>query len=98
MASPANGAASAGILLPFHAIGASGAPPMNVWYGVVRTGDASAMVVVTSRFSGRVFWVALGATSGRGRLDRHRRRAGEAPKTVLVHPVVRNAKRRLRES
>ncbi len=43
-------------------------------------------------------WVALGATSGRGRMDRHGRRAGEAPKTVLVYPVVRNAKRRLRES
>ena len=43
-------------------------------------------------------WVPLGATSGRGRLDRHRRRAGEAPKTVLVYPVVRNAQRRLRES
>ena len=43
-------------------------------------------------------WVALGATSGRGRMDRHGRRAGEAPKTVLVYPVVRNAQRRLRES
>ena len=43
-------------------------------------------------------WVALGATSGRGRMDRHGRRAGEAPKTVLVYPVIRNAKRRLRES
>ena len=43
-------------------------------------------------------WVALGATSGRGRMDRYGRRAGEAPKTVLVYPVVRDAKRRLRES
>ena len=43
-------------------------------------------------------WVALGATSGRGRMDRHRRRGGGAPKTVLVYPVVRHAKRRLRES
>ena len=42
-------------------------------------------------------WVALGVTSGRGRMDRHGRRAGEAPKTVLVYPVVRHAKRRLRE-
>ena len=32
----------------------------------------------------RTNWVALGATSGRGRMDRHRRRAGVAPKTVLV--------------
>ena len=42
-------------------------------------------------------WVALGVTSGRGRMDRHGRRTGEAPKTVLVYPVVRDAKRRLRE-
>ena len=42
-------------------------------------------------------WVALGATSGRGRMDRYGRRAGEASKTVLVYPLVRDAKRRLRE-
>ena len=42
-------------------------------------------------------WVALGATTGRGRMDRYGRRVGEAPKTVLVYPLVRNAKRRLRE-
>ena len=42
-------------------------------------------------------WVALGATSGRGRMDRHGRRAGAAPKTVLVYPLVRDARRRLRE-
>ena len=37
-------------------------------------------------------WVALGATTGRGRMDRHCRRVGEAPKTVLVYPLVRDAK------
>ena len=42
-------------------------------------------------------WVALGATTGRGRMDRYGRRAGEAPKTVLVYPLVRHAQRRLRE-
>ena len=42
-------------------------------------------------------WVALGATSGRGRMDRHGRRAGAAPKTVLVYPVARDAQRLLRE-
>ena len=39
-------------------------------------------------------WVALGATSGRGRMDRHGRCAGAAPKTVLVYPVVRDARQR----
>ena len=43
-------------------------------------------------------WVALGATTGRGRMDRLCRRVGAAPKTVLVYPVVRDAQRRLRES
>ena len=42
-------------------------------------------------------FVALGATSGRGRMDRHRRRVGAAPRTVLVYPLVRDARRRLRE-
>ena len=42
-------------------------------------------------------WVALGATTGRGRMDRYGRRVGEAPKTVLVYPLVRDAQRRLRE-
>ena len=42
-------------------------------------------------------FVAVGTTSGRGRMDRHGRRAGEATKTILVYPVVRHAQRRLRE-
>ena len=42
-------------------------------------------------------WLALGETTGRGRMDRHHRRENEAPKTVLVYPLVRDAQRRLRE-
>jgi hypothetical protein len=42
-------------------------------------------------------WVVLGETTGRGRMDRHHRHEGEAPKMVLVYPLVRNAARRLRE-
>ena len=42
-------------------------------------------------------WVALGTTSGRRRMDRLCRRVGETPKTVLVYPLIRDAKRRLRE-
>ena len=57
-----------------------------------RKGDACEMAVVTTtRLSGRAFWVALGATSGRGRLDRRRHRAGETRKTVGVCPLVGNA-------
>ena len=42
-------------------------------------------------------WLAVGETTGRGRMDRHHRRAGEAPKTVLLYPLVADAARRLRE-
>lgn len=42
-------------------------------------------------------WLALGATTGRGRQDRAHARHGAAPKTVLVYPLVRDAARRLRE-
>ena len=48
-------------------------------------GDASAMAVAaTTRFSGRAFWVPLGATSDRGRMDRHCRPASpdQAPYAV----------------
>ena len=62
-------------------------------------GDASEMAVVTTtRLSGRAFRVALGATSGRGRLNRRRHRAGETLETVVVCPLVGNAQRRWRES
>jgi hypothetical protein len=43
-------------------------------------------------------WIALGETTGRGRMDRHCRREGEAPKTVLVYPLAVDAARRLREA
>ena len=85
-----NRAASAAILLLFHAF--AGGHARRGHDGLVRClgkGDASAMAVAaTTRFSGRAFWVTLGATSDRARMDRHCRRAGEAPDTV----------RRLRES
>jgi hypothetical protein len=43
-------------------------------------------------------WIVLGETTGRGRMDRHRRREGEAPKTLLVYPLASDAARRLREA
>jgi len=42
-------------------------------------------------------WIAVGETTGRGRMDRHHRREGEAPKAVLLYPLVDDAARRLRE-
>ena len=40
-------------------------------------------------------WTLLGETSGRGRMDRANQRHGDQVKTVLVHPLVKNARRRL---
>ena len=40
-------------------------------------------------------WMVLGETSGRGRMDRTHQRHGAQVKTVLVYPMVKNARRRL---
>ncbi len=40
-------------------------------------------------------WIALGETSGRGRMDRAHARHGAAVKTVMVYPLVRHAVDRL---
>ena len=40
-------------------------------------------------------WTLLGETSGRGRMDRANQRHGAQVKTVLVYPLVKNARRRL---
>ncbi len=42
-------------------------------------------------------WIVVGETTGRGRMDRHHRRAGAAPKSVLLYPLVPDAAQRLRE-
>ena len=43
-------------------------------------------------------WVVLGETSGRGRMDRAHERQGASIKTVMVYPLVKNARGRLREA
>ena len=40
-------------------------------------------------------FIVLGETSGRGRMDRTHQRHGAQVKTVLVYPLVKNARRRL---
>ncbi|PIE62523.1 MAG: hypothetical protein CSA25_04880 [Desulfobacter postgatei] len=42
-------------------------------------------------------WIELGRTSGRGRMDRANKRHGKAVKTILVYPLVKNARQRLKE-
>ena len=39
-------------------------------------------------------WTALGETTGRGRMDRAHQRHGAQVKTVMVYPLVKNARRR----
>jgi len=41
-------------------------------------------------------WIALGTTAGRGRMDRHHRREGLAPKQVFVYPLLAHAREILR--
>ena len=40
-------------------------------------------------------WIELGKTSGRGRMDRAGKRHGAEVKTILVYPLVKNARHRL---
>jgi hypothetical protein len=55
-----------------------------------------------NRYTGACYraanWIDLGLTTGRGRMDRENRRYGMAPKKVMVYPLVKDARRRLRES
>ncbi len=54
-----------------------------------------------SRFRGTCYraanWIYLGQTSGRGRMDREHERHGASPKDVLVYPLCRKAREKLRE-
>lgn len=58
-------------------------------------------LVDRSRYSGGCYraanWTFLGETTGRGRMDRENRRREDRIKSVLVYPLVKNARRRLRE-
>jgi len=58
--------------------------------------------VDSGRFQGTCYrasnWFWLGTTKGRGRMDRHTQRIGAEPKEVFVRPLVKRARRRLRES
>lgn len=42
-------------------------------------------------------WIELGRTSGRGRMDKANKHHGKAVKTILVYPLIKNARRRLKE-
>jgi hypothetical protein len=58
-------------------------------------------LVDPSRFRGTCYraanWIHLGQTSGRGRMDRGHRHHGAAPKDILVYPLCRKAREKLRE-
>jgi hypothetical protein len=56
-------------------------------------------MVDIGRFRGTCYraanWISLGRTQGRGRMDRHHRADGQAPKEVFVYPLCRNVRERL---
>ena len=56
-------------------------------------------MVDTTRFSGTSYraanWIPVGITSGRGRMDKHHLRHGEAPKLIFLYPLTPNPKIRL---
>jgi hypothetical protein len=56
-------------------------------------------LVDPARYRGHCYraanWVELGATTGRGRMDREHLREGAAPKMLWVYPLKRNAVARL---
>jgi hypothetical protein len=56
-------------------------------------------LVDAQRFTGTCYraanWIPLGQTQGRGRMDRHHRAEGRAPKLIYVYPLYRNARERL---
>ena len=56
-------------------------------------------LVEQERFHGGCYraanFIVLGETSGRGRMDRTHQRHGARVKTVLVYPLIKNARRRL---
>jgi hypothetical protein len=59
-------------------------------------------LVDTERFRGTCYraanWIALGQTTGRGRMDREHAAHGEAVKDLYVYPLCRNAGQRLRNA
>ena len=59
-------------------------------------------LVDSERFRGTCYraanWMALGQTSGRGRMDREHRAHGEAVKDLYVYPLCRHVAERLRSS
>jgi hypothetical protein len=59
-------------------------------------------LVDARRYSGHCYraanFLALGETTGRGRMDREHRSEGLAPKTLWVYSLQADAGRRLRES
>ena len=56
-------------------------------------------LVDANRFQGTCYraanWIAVGQTTGRGRMDREHHKHGQAIKNIYVYPLVRDARQRL---
>lgn len=59
-------------------------------------------MVDVGRFRGTCYraanWISVGQTQGRGRMDRHHRVEGRAPKEVFVYPLCRNVREGLQSA
>ena len=57
-------------------------------------------LVDQNRFTGTCYkaanWVHVGATTGRGRMDRHNRRKGKSVKEIFVYPLTSRFRQELR--
>lgn len=56
-------------------------------------------LVDAARFLGTCYraanWIHIGSTRGRGRMDRHYKEDGRAPKRIFIYPLTRHARRLL---
>ena len=57
-------------------------------------------LVDQSRYTGTCYkasnWIHVGATAGRGRMDRHHARHGQSPKEIYVYPLTSRFREELR--
>ena len=57
-------------------------------------------LVDKSRYRGTCYkasnWIHVGATAGRGRMDRHHARHGQSPKEIYVYPLTSRFREELR--
>ena len=62
------------------------------------TGDPGVRPALRRDLHRAAYWIPLGQTQGRGRMDRHHEADGSARKLLFVYPLCRDVQQRLREA